>query len=121
MHIQIWQYDDTKRFNTVIKNYHDQELLIFEQHFIDEIPDASAGRKDTSCSGFPVLAVNEDDDDIGFTTPGGNVMGWTLMAAGKYKLDELRNRPFDGRFVDTGNGAITLLYGGDTHTKDSSK
>ena len=63
--------------------------------------------------------MNKEDEDVGYVTPGGNVMGWTRMAAGKYKLDDLRNSPADGRFVADRNGGITLLFGGDSHTKDS--
>ena len=119
MYIQKWEYGVNQRFNTVIKNYRDQELIIFEQHFVDGVADSSAGFKNTSCSGFPVLGVNQNDNDIGYVTPGGNVMGWTQMAGGKYKLDELRQAPFDGRFVADRNGGIALLFGGDSHTKDS--
>ena len=46
-------------------------------------------------------------------------MGWTKMAAGKYKLDDLRVAPLDGRFVADRNGAITILYGGDTFGKEA--
>ena len=38
------------------------------------------GRKDVATSGFPVFEVNNDDDDIGFVTPGGNCMGWTKVS-----------------------------------------
>ena len=94
-------------------------MVIFEQHFIDEITDSSVGRKDRASSGFPVLEVNNEDDDIGFVTPGGNCMGWTKMAAGKYKLDEIEAGPADGRFASDRNGAITMLFGGDSHQPDA--
>ena len=51
MHVSKWSYNDGKRFNTVLKNYNDQDLAIFEQHFMDEIPDSSVGRKDKALSG----------------------------------------------------------------------
>ena len=118
MHVSKWQYDNGKSFNTVLKNYADQDLAIFEQHFMDGIEDSSVGRKDKALSGFPVLAVNENNDDIGFITPGGNCMGWTKFAAGKYKADDLRAAPLDGRFVTDRNGGIVLLFGGDSHSPD---
>jgi len=40
------------------------------------------GRKDVATSGFPVFEVNNEDDDIGFVTPGGNCMGWTKVSYG---------------------------------------
>jgi len=40
------------------------------------------GRKDVATSGFPVFEVNNEDDDIGFVTPGGNCMGWTKVSHG---------------------------------------
>ena len=119
MHVSKWQYNNGKSFNTVLKNYkRDEDLVIFEQHFIDGIEDSSVGRKDKALSGFPVLAVNEENDDIGFITPGGNCMGWTKFAAGKYKADDLRAAPLDGRFVTDRNGGIVLLFGGDSHSPD---
>ena len=51
MHVSKWSYDDGKSFNTVLKNYNDQDRAIFEQHFMDEIPDSSVGRKDKALSG----------------------------------------------------------------------
>ena len=96
MYIQKWEYEDGKRFNSVIKSYEGQDLAIFEQHFVDAIDDSSGqlsfvakqkdfkrhlvGRKDVATSGFPVFEVNNDDDDIGFVTPGGNCMGWTKVS-----------------------------------------
>ena len=41
------------------------------------------------------------------------------MAAGKYKLDEIRVKPLDGRFVADRNGGIVMLFGGDSHEPDS--
>ena len=41
MYIQKWEYDDGKRFNSVIKSYEGQDLVIFEQHFVDAIDDSS--------------------------------------------------------------------------------
>ena len=41
------------------------------------------------------------------------------MAAGKYKLDDIRVAPLDGRFVADRNGGIVMLFGGDSHEPDS--
>ena len=118
MYVSKWTYADGKSFNTVLKNYMESDLAIFEQHFMDAIDDSSVGRKDKALSGFPVLSVNNENDDIGFITPGGNCMGWTKFAAGKYHVDDLRDAPLDGRFVTDRNGGIVMLFGGDSHAPD---
>ena len=41
MYIQKWEYENGKRFNSVIKSYEGQDLAIFEQHFVDAIDDSS--------------------------------------------------------------------------------
>lgn len=48
MYIQKWEYNGGKRFNSVIKSYEGQDLVIFEQHFVDGIEDSS-GRTFTCC------------------------------------------------------------------------
>ena len=71
MNIWTWMFGpDENIMMTVMKNYLDKEALIFETHLPNGVENSSAGRKDTSCTGWPALKVNEDNDDIGFTTPG---------------------------------------------------
>ena len=43
MIVQKWEYENGKRFNSVIRCYSDQDLAIFEQHFVDGIDDSSGG------------------------------------------------------------------------------